>query len=65
VAELGNVITGRASVKLAEAGYEAVISPPTLLSGKGATISTLDFGRLVVPLNSECGSLGRSCRHLG
>lgn len=57
VAELGNVITGQASVKLAEAGYEATISPPTLLSGKGATISTLDFGRLVVPLNSECGSV--------
>ncbi|MBI3762776.1 MAG: chemotaxis protein CheX [Chloroflexi bacterium] len=57
VAELGNVITGRASVKLAEAGYEANISPPTLLTGKGATISTLDFARLVVPLGSECGSV--------
>jgi chemotaxis protein CheX len=57
VAELGNVITGRASVKLSEAGYESTISPPTMLLGKGATISTLDFGRLVVPLNSECGSV--------
>lgn len=57
VAELGNVITGRASVKLSEAGYEANISPPTLLTGRGATVSTLDFGRLVVPLNSECGSV--------
>lgn len=28
IAELGNVITGRASVKLAQAGYESVISPP-------------------------------------
>ncbi|MBI5712392.1 MAG: chemotaxis protein CheX [Chloroflexi bacterium] len=57
VAELGNVITGRASVKLSEAGYEATISPPTLLLGKGATISTLDFARLVLPLNSECGAV--------
>ncbi len=57
IAELGNVITGRASVKLSEAGYESTISPPTMLLGKGATISTLDFGRLVVPLNSECGSV--------
>lgn len=50
IAELGNVITGRASVKLSVAGYEATISPPTLLLGKGATISTLDFARIVVPV---------------
>ena len=57
VAELGNVITGRASVKLSQAGYEATISPPTLMIGKEATISTLDRPRLVVPLNGEVGSL--------
>ncbi len=57
IAELGNVITGRASVKLSEAGYEAALSPPTLLIGKGAAISTLDFERLVVPLNSDYGSV--------
>ncbi len=57
VAELGNVITGKASVKLTEAGYESVISPPTMLQGKGATISTLDIARLVVPFNSEVGSI--------
>ncbi len=55
IAELGNVITGRASVKLAQAGYNATISPPALLEGKGATISTLDFPRLIVPLAGECG----------
>lgn len=57
VAELGNVITGRAGVKLAAAGFEATISPPTLLRGNGASISTLDFTRLVVPLSAECGSI--------
>ena len=57
IAELGNVITGRASVKLAEAGYDATISTPTLLLGRGSTISTLDYARLVVPLNSESGAL--------
>lgn len=57
VAELGNVITGRASVKLSEAGYEATISPPTLLVGRGATISTLDFARLIVPFRGECGTI--------
>ncbi len=57
VAELGNVITGRASVKLSQEGFEATISPPTLIIGKGSQISTLDFPRLVVPLSSECGSI--------
>jgi chemotaxis protein CheX len=57
IAELGNVITGRASVKLAEAGYDSTISPPALLLGKGAMISTLDMARLVVPLESEHGAL--------
>ncbi len=55
IAELGNVITGRASVKLSQAGFESTISPPALLLGKGATISTLDYPRLVVPLQGECG----------
>ncbi len=57
VAELGNVITGRASVKLANAGFGSVISPPTLLRGKGATISTLDYARLIVPLVGDWGQL--------
>lgn len=57
IAELANVITGRASVLLAQAGYESVISPPTFLMGKGAIISTLDFARLIVPLNCEIGSM--------
>jgi chemotaxis protein CheX len=56
IAELGNVITGRASMKLSEAGFEATISPPSLILGKGATISTLDFPRIIVPLNTSEGS---------
>jgi len=55
IAELGNVITGRATVKLSQAGYQANISPPTLLTGKGIQVSTLDFSRIVVPLTSELG----------
>jgi chemotaxis protein CheX len=57
VAELGNVITGRASVKLAEAGYGTNISPPTLLTGKGASLSTLDMARLIVPLHHDLGAI--------
>jgi chemotaxis protein CheX len=57
IAELGNVITGRASIRLAEAGFETDISPPTLIQGKSVTISTLDFPRLVVPLTTPLGDL--------
>ena len=57
IAELGNVITGRASIKLADSGFEATLSPPTLIEGADATISTLDNPRLVVPLMSEAGDM--------
>jgi chemotaxis protein CheX len=57
VAELGNVITGQASMKLAEAGYESNISTPSLIIGKGAILSTLEFPRLVVPLTTSIGSM--------
>ncbi|MBI4926789.1 MAG: chemotaxis protein CheX [Anaerolineae bacterium] len=57
IAEVGNVITGRASMKLADAGFETTISPPALLLGKGAAISTLDFPRLVVPLLTAAGPI--------
>ena len=57
IAELGNVITGQASRRLAEAGFQADISPPTLVMGKGTLISTLDFQRLMVPLRTPLGDL--------
>ena len=57
IAELGNVITGQASMKLAAAGFESNISTPSLIIGKGATISTLEFPPLIVPLTTSIGSL--------
>ncbi|MFZ5808892.1 MAG: chemotaxis protein CheX [Chloroflexota bacterium] len=57
VAELGNVISGQATIRLSKAGYSANISPPTLIHGKGVTISTLDFARVVVPLTTEVGDV--------
>ena len=57
IAELGNVITGQASMRLADAGYESNISTPSLIIGKGASISTLEYPRLVVPLTTTIGSL--------
>ncbi len=57
IGELGNVITGQASTKLAELGLTAQVSVPTLIVGKDTDISTLDIDRLVVPLETELGTI--------
>lgn len=57
VGELGNVITGCATIKFSEAGFQANISPPTIISGRGVQISTLNFPRIVVPLETPMGNL--------
>jgi chemotaxis protein CheX len=57
IAELGNVMTGRASVKLAQAGYDCNISTPTVILGSETRISTLDFQRLALPLQTQYGNI--------
>jgi chemotaxis protein CheX len=57
IGELGNVITGRASVLLSEAGYPSNITPPALVIGEGTMITTLDLIRLVLPLQTDVGPL--------
>jgi len=57
IAELGNVITGRATVNLSHAGFQSNISPPTLIIGQGVQISTLDFARIVVPVKTDAGTV--------
>lgn len=57
IAELGNVIAGRACMKFAESGYEADISTPSLVLGKGVAISTLEYPRFVVPLDTPMGAI--------
>lgn len=57
MAELGNVISGRATIRFSETGYKSNISTPTVLTGTGVEISTLDFPRIVVPLNTQYGTL--------
>ena len=57
IGELGNVITGRAGVLLADAGYPSNITPPALVIGKGTMVTTLDLNRLVFPLEIELGKL--------
>lgn len=55
IAELGNVISGRATTLLADAGYPGNIAPPVVIVGNGTMISTLDIQRLIVPLTTACG----------
>jgi chemotaxis protein CheX len=57
IAELGNVITGRAAMLLSEAGFPSDLAPPMLLVGKGTMISTLDVQRIVVPIETEFGEI--------
>lgn len=57
IAEMGNVITGQAAMRLEQHGYVCKLSPPTIISGKGVVISTLDIQRLVVPLELPLGYL--------
>ena len=57
IAEIGNVITGRAAILLAEAGFPSDLAPPMLLVGRGTMISTLDVQRLVIPLETDLGKI--------
>jgi chemotaxis protein CheX len=57
IGELGNVITGRAGVLLAEAGFPSNITPPALVMGRGTMVTTLDLNRFVFPLETEVGTL--------
>jgi chemotaxis protein CheX len=57
IAEIGNVITGRAAVLLAEAGFTSDLTPPMLLLGRGTVINTLGMQRLIIPLETEFGAI--------
>lgn len=57
IAELGNVIIGRASAELDSAGYPCRISPPTVVVGRGTQISTVHIKRLVIPLETRHGAI--------
>jgi chemotaxis protein CheX len=58
IAELANVVAGRASHGLEAAGFAVTISPPTLVAGgPGIIISTVNFRRFVVPLYTAAGDL--------
>lgn len=58
--ELGNMITGRASGLLEQAGYPCTISPPTLIIGRGTIISTNPVRRLCIPVVTRFGEISIS-----
>ena len=58
IAELCNVITGRACMALERLGLMAEVSVPTLIVGRGTRVSTLDIERLSLRLDTEAGALG-------
>ncbi len=57
IAELGNMITGNASVLLSEAGFACDITPPSIVRGTNVKMSTLAIPALVVPLCMELGEI--------
>lgn len=57
IAELGNVITGLASVALEAGGYRVAISPPSIILGEGTVLAVPGTTRLVVPLELSLGTV--------
>jgi chemotaxis protein CheX len=57
IAEFGALITTAASAYLSEAGYRTTIAAPTVLTGVGTLVATVDLPRLVIPLTSDVGPL--------
>ncbi len=57
IAEMGNIITGQAAAGLEAHGFQASLTPPTIIAGKGVMISTVDIQRLLIPLETPSGSM--------
>jgi chemotaxis protein CheX len=55
IAELGNMITGRAATRLSNNGYPSNLCPPGLILGRGSLFSTFEIPRLIVPFDTEVG----------
>ncbi len=55
IGEMGNIITGQAASGLERQGYRCRLAPPTIITGRGVMISTLDIQRLVIPLELPLG----------
>ncbi|HAR62940.1 MAG: hypothetical protein DKM50_04075 [Candidatus Margulisiibacteriota bacterium] len=55
IAELGNIIAGRATILLEAVGKKSTLSPPTIIYKKSVVVSTLDINRYKIVLSSEIG----------
>jgi len=56
LAELGNMVTGNAAAQLSQAGYNAEISPPTVVLGQEIVVLTVDAA-LVITVLTAFGTL--------
>lgn len=57
ISELGNVITGRASILLDDQGYFCHLSPPQLIKGINQPISATPINIINIPIITEYGTL--------
>lgn len=57
IGELGNMITGMATIELERAGYVTVLSPPTIIYEKSSRIFTVPAERTVIPLTLDLGQM--------
>ncbi|MDI6716283.1 MAG: chemotaxis protein CheX [Actinomycetota bacterium] len=57
ISELGNMITGLATVRFSEFYEDLAVTPPTLIIGTNVLISTVDIQRLYIVLMSKFGDI--------
>lgn len=57
LAELTNVVSGRASIDLEKIGRPCNIGTPNVVTGMGTVISPTNVQRVVVPLATPCGDI--------
>ncbi|MCS7003630.1 MAG: chemotaxis protein CheX, partial [Dehalococcoidia bacterium] len=55
IAEMANMIAGKACMALAKAGHRVDISTPTVLLGRGSRVSTVNLPRICIPFDTNCG----------
>lgn len=57
LAEVGNLVSGGATVQLGGMGLFCDITPPMLMIGKRSRISTLGLPRFIIPLMTDVGQI--------
>ncbi|MCL6589684.1 MAG: chemotaxis protein CheX [Firmicutes bacterium] len=57
ISELGNIITGNATLGLSKNGYACHITPPSLIVGEGVQISIKDLQIIIIPLLTPLGKI--------